>query len=85
MRLSSISGNAATLGEWSSFLNVLNNARTSAEPLLRKAGSASRIIDHLEKQLREEPAVSMQDGWYTVQKVRRKPVMPGQLVLDLPQ
>jgi hypothetical protein len=81
MRISSISGNAATLGEWSSFLSVLNNRSVTPEPLIKKAESPERIIDHLEKQLLEEP-VRANDGWYTIQKVRRKPVMPGQLALQ---
>jgi hypothetical protein len=82
MRISSISGNAASLGEWSSFLSVLNNKGNASEPLIKKADSPVRIIDHLEKQLHDEP-VRVNDGWYTIQKVKRKPVMPGQLALQL--
>ncbi len=82
MRISSISGNAATLGEWSSFLSILNNKSASAEPLIKKAESPVSIVDHLEKQLHDEP-VRMNDGWYTIKKVKRKPVLPGQLALQL--
>ena len=68
---------ATTLREWSSFLTVLNK-RDSNQPLLRKATSPAKIVDHLEKQLVVEKEL-FQDRWYTVTKIKRRKILPGQL------
>jgi hypothetical protein len=67
-----------TLKEWSSFLMVLNSKKNSSEPLVKKANSPARIVHHLEKQF-VQPEELFQDRWYTVTKVKRRKIIPGQL------
>ena len=45
----------STLQEWASFLSVLNSAKNTSAPLLKKAESADRIVMHLEKQFSNTP------------------------------
>jgi hypothetical protein len=45
----------STLQEWASFLNVLNSAKNTSDPLLKKAESADRMVMHLEKQFSNTP------------------------------
>jgi hypothetical protein len=70
---------ATTLKEWSSFLTVLNNRKEDDEPLFRKSGSPYKMMVHLQKQLVTEGTSTFQDRWYTVTKVKRKKILPGQL------
>jgi hypothetical protein len=80
----STGGISSTLREWSNFLSVLNTRKFSDQPLIRKTDSPVRIIDHLEKQFNnEQAAASIQRGWYTVRKVKRRIPAPGQLMLQL--
>lgn len=37
--------------EWNTFLTVLQQNKNSNKPLLKKAESPLRLVDHLEKQL----------------------------------
>jgi hypothetical protein len=70
----------STLKEWSNFLTVLNSRKNSGQPLLRKAASPLKIVDHLEMQfVSENTGVVFQNRWYTVTKVKRKKILPGQL------
>jgi hypothetical protein len=72
---------ATTLKEWSSFLTVLNSRKETGEPLVRKSPSPDKIMDHLQKQLVIENTQLFQDRWYTVTKVKRKKIIPGQLTI----
>jgi hypothetical protein len=76
------SASHSTLREWSNFMNVLSSRRNSSTPLLTKAETPRKIIDHLQKQFTDDEPVHIHHGWYTVQKVKRKPVMPGQLEMQ---
>lgn len=46
---------SSTLQEWASFLSVLNAAKNTSSPLLKKAESADRMVMHLEKQFSNNP------------------------------
>lgn len=72
---------ATTLKEWSNFLTVLNDRKNSDQPLIKKSGSPFKIMDHLQKQLVVESSQPFQDRWYTVTKVKRKKIIPGQLTI----